>query len=202
MEEKQSSAIISERIHAVATGLVAVFFALILFRLGTGLSKTELTDWELPLLITLTAASTLTALARQLQWQYVLGAAFIAALVGSMAHTFSVNSGIPFGPFVFGPRRLRPGRRWLALYPHQGRAGRTRHSLAESPRARNRSLGGAGTSKQSHCRRAAHQFMDGKHAFAAYIHQARREFSRRHGSQGLGIRVRSLGPVTSSEQTR
>jgi len=82
---------------------VAVFFALILFRLGTGLSKTELTDWELPLLITLTAASTLTALARQLQWQYVLGAAFIAALVGSMAHTFSVNSGIPFGPFVFGP---------------------------------------------------------------------------------------------------
>ncbi len=93
----------SERIHTVATGLVALIFAVILFRLGTGLIRSGESDWELPLLLTLTAASTLTALARQLQWQYVLGAAFIAALVGSIAHTFSLNSGIPFGPFVFGP---------------------------------------------------------------------------------------------------
>jgi uncharacterized membrane protein len=103
MEEKQSSAMFSARIHTVATLLVAMIFAVILFRLGTGLTKSAENEWELPLLMTLTAVSTLTALARQLQWQYVLAAAFIAALVGSLAHTFSVNSGIPFGPFVFGP---------------------------------------------------------------------------------------------------
>lgn len=103
MEEKQPAAVMSERIHLAATVLVAIAFCFILFRVGMGWKSTDDTEWQIPLLLLLTAVSTLTALARQLHWQYVLTAAFIAALIGSLAHLFSSNSGIPFGPFIFGP---------------------------------------------------------------------------------------------------
>ena len=52
----------------------------------------------------LATISTLAALVRQLPLQNVFLAAFIIALIGSVAHIFGVTSGIPFGSFLFGPQ--------------------------------------------------------------------------------------------------
>jgi uncharacterized membrane protein len=103
MEEKQPSVVISERAHLAVTVLVAVIFVMLMAHLGTGQKSADEVAWQLPLLITLTAISTLTAMARQLQWQYVLTAAGIAAVFGSLAHIASSTAGIPLGPFIFGP---------------------------------------------------------------------------------------------------
>jgi uncharacterized membrane protein len=55
------------------------------------------------LLLLLATAGTLAALARQLPAQNVFLAAAIIALIGAVVHTVGVESGIPFGPFIFGP---------------------------------------------------------------------------------------------------
>ena len=48
-------------------------------------------------------AATLVALTRQLPAQNVLLAAFVIAFIGGVAHSVGAKSGIPFGPFMFGP---------------------------------------------------------------------------------------------------
>jgi len=55
------------------------------------------------LLLLLATWSTLAALVRQLPAQNALLAATIIALIGGAAHWVGVKSGVPFGPFMFGP---------------------------------------------------------------------------------------------------
>jgi uncharacterized membrane protein len=103
MEEPQPSAVIAGRIHLLATIPVAAAFCLFLGQMMFNPGPAAKFEWQLPWLIALAALSTLTALARQLQWQYVLTAASICALWGAVAHGFSANTGLPFGPFTYGP---------------------------------------------------------------------------------------------------
>jgi uncharacterized membrane protein len=103
MQDKPPANLFPERLNALAAVPVAVLFLMLLVQVIRFPKGPDQADWLLPCLISLATASTLTALARQLQWQYVLSAAFICALIGSVADTLSLNSGIPFGPFVFGP---------------------------------------------------------------------------------------------------
>ena len=103
MEEPQPAAANAGLIHVLATLPVAAVFCLFLGRLTLTPEPAVNFTWLLPWLIALAALSTLTALARQLQWQYVLTAASICAVWGGVAQAFSADSGIPFGPFTFGP---------------------------------------------------------------------------------------------------
>jgi uncharacterized membrane protein len=59
--------------------------------------------WPEALLILTMTASTLIALARQLPSQNIFLAAFGIALIGGAASALGVRTGIPFGPFMFGP---------------------------------------------------------------------------------------------------
>ncbi|MEJ0088919.1 MAG: carotenoid biosynthesis protein [Limisphaerales bacterium] len=68
---------------------------------GVGIKSDS--NWPEALLLLVATFSTLAALARQLPVQNVLLAAFIIALIGSALHVLGVKSGIPFGPFIFGP---------------------------------------------------------------------------------------------------
>jgi len=77
----------------LAAGFLAAFAAVA--------TKAE-TNWPVALLLLLTTAATLVALARQLPAQNVLLAAFVIAFIGSVAHSVGARSGIPFGPFMFG----------------------------------------------------------------------------------------------------
>ena len=103
MEEIQPAVRRAERVHLLANIPVVVVFFMVLYQVVAGAGVGGPFNWLLCWLIALAAFSTLTALARQLQWQYVLTAAFICGLVGGLSHAFSLDSGIPFGPFVFGP---------------------------------------------------------------------------------------------------
>ncbi len=78
--------------------LAAVF----LFALGNVAAKPD-SNWPEALLLVLAAISTLATLARHLPLQNVLLAALFIAAIGGVAHTVGVKSGIPFGPFMFGP---------------------------------------------------------------------------------------------------
>jgi len=103
MDKKEPVDALPGQLSALATLPVAAVFLVLLFQVVTRPADAAPTDGLLPWLFVLAAISTLTALARHLQWQYVLGAAFICALTGGAAHAFSQSSGIPFGPFEFGP---------------------------------------------------------------------------------------------------
>lgn len=59
-------------------------------------------NWPETLLLLIATISTLAALTRQLPVQNVLLATGIIAVIGGLAHTIGVKSGIPFGPFMFG----------------------------------------------------------------------------------------------------
>jgi len=103
MDEQKPAVTLTAQTHTFITFVVAALFAVVVFELATDLTATEKPDWQFQLLLLLVAANTLTAMARQLQWQYVLSAAFFAMVIGTAAHAVSLSSGIPFGPFVFGP---------------------------------------------------------------------------------------------------
>ena len=60
-------------------------------------------NWPEGLLLLLAVISTLTALTRRLPAQNVMLAALIIAFIGSAVHAVGAKSGIPFGPFMFGP---------------------------------------------------------------------------------------------------
>ena len=101
--DKQKAATASlDPIHAGATLLVAALFAVVLYQVGSDPAVPAKPRWELQALIAFAAVNTLTAMARQLPWQYVISAAVFAALIGTAAHAASQYSGIPFGPFLFG----------------------------------------------------------------------------------------------------
>jgi uncharacterized membrane protein len=100
----------SARIFWLSVLLLAAAFLSALVSIGI---KSD-ADWPEALLLLLAVFSTLVALARQLPAQNVLLAAFIIALIGGAAHTVGVKSGIPFGPFMFGPEF---GRKFFNTLP-------------------------------------------------------------------------------------
>ena len=87
------------RVYWVSTFLLAAAFLSTLISLGAKLDS----NWPEALLLLLAATGTLVALARRLPSQNVLLAAAIVAPIGGVAHIFGAMSGIPFGPFLFGP---------------------------------------------------------------------------------------------------
>ena len=87
------------RVYWVSTFVLAVAIQTTLIILGTKLDS----NWPEALLLLLATINTLAALARRLPSQNVLLAAAIVALIGGVAHIFGAMSGIPFGPFLFGP---------------------------------------------------------------------------------------------------
>jgi uncharacterized membrane protein len=93
----------TERLHRLLAILLAVFFVAALVMLWTFANLPVKPGWPDALLLSLAAAGTVVALARQLPWQNALWTAFIIALIGGAAHLFGAVAKIPFGPFVFGP---------------------------------------------------------------------------------------------------
>jgi uncharacterized membrane protein len=87
------------RAYWLSTFLLATAFLSTLAVVGV---KSD-SNWPEALLLLLATVSTLAALARQLPSQNVFLAAFIIAGIGGAAHIFGATSGIPFGPFMFGP---------------------------------------------------------------------------------------------------
>jgi uncharacterized membrane protein len=79
--------------------LLAAGFLVAFAAVGT---KVE-AHWPVAVLLLLATAGTLVTLTRQLPAQNVLLAAFVIAFIGSMAHGIGAKSGLPFGPFMFGP---------------------------------------------------------------------------------------------------
>jgi putative membrane protein len=73
----------------------ALAFANLFLRMDSG--------WPEAAFILLATFSTLAALTRQLPSQNILLAASIIALIGGAVHILGATSGIPFGPFLFGP---------------------------------------------------------------------------------------------------
>jgi uncharacterized membrane protein len=87
------------RIHWLITFLLASALLSTLVAFG---EKSD-SNWPEAWLLLLATVSTLVALTRQLPSQNILLGAFIIVFIGGMAHTVGVKSGIPFGPFMFGP---------------------------------------------------------------------------------------------------
>jgi uncharacterized membrane protein len=83
----------------LSTFLLAAGFLYAVIAVG---AKSD-SNWPEALLLLLATVSTLAALARQLPAQNVLLASLLIAVIGGGAHTVGVKSGIPFGPFMFGP---------------------------------------------------------------------------------------------------
>jgi uncharacterized membrane protein len=98
------------RIHWLFTFLLAAVFLSTLVAFG---EKSD-SNWPEAWLLLLATISTLVALTRQLPSQNVLLAAIIIIFIGGMAHTVGVKSGIPFGPFMFGPEI---GQRFFGTLP-------------------------------------------------------------------------------------
>ena len=86
------------RLYWVSTFLLAAAYLAALVSL---VCRTD-TDWAEGILISLAAAGTLVALARQLPAQNVLLAALIMSVAGTGAHWSSATNGIPFGSLLFG----------------------------------------------------------------------------------------------------
>ena len=87
------------RIHWLITFLLAAALLSTLVAFG---EKSD-SNWPEAWLLLLATVSTLVALTHQLPSQNILLGAFIIVFIGGMAHTVGVKSGIPFGPFMFGP---------------------------------------------------------------------------------------------------
>ena len=103
MAETQLSTPGKDLVHKLASILVIGLFGWVLYRTVTGIGEPGTPDVPLLMLIFLAGVNCLTAQARQLSWQYVLPAAAITALIGSVAFVTSFYGGIPFGPLIFGP---------------------------------------------------------------------------------------------------
>ena len=89
--------------HWLFAALLATALVLVLAANGMTLDLPGKPGWPETLLILLATISTLAALARQLPLQNVLLAAVVIALVGGAVHALGATTGIPFGPFQFGP---------------------------------------------------------------------------------------------------
>ena len=91
-------------IHWALTTLVAVVFAVVVSMLWTSASVPDNPEWPYALLLSLATASTIVALLRRLPLQNVLWATLIIAVIGGAAQSLGEITGMPFGPFMFGPK--------------------------------------------------------------------------------------------------
>ena len=98
------------RVCWLSTFLLAAGFLYAVIAVGT---KSD-SNWPEALLLLLATVSTLIALVRQLPVQNVLFASCLVAVIGGGAHAVGVKSGIPFGPFMFGPEI---GQKFFNLLP-------------------------------------------------------------------------------------
>jgi len=89
-------------LHWLLVVLLAAAFALAIAANGLALNLPGKPGWPETLLLLLATAGTIAALARQLPLQNVLLAAFIIGAMGGAIHSLGANTGIPFGPFLFG----------------------------------------------------------------------------------------------------
>ncbi|HUB87571.1 MAG TPA: carotenoid biosynthesis protein [Verrucomicrobiae bacterium] len=85
--------------HWLSTFLLVAGFAVALAELWAAPDA----NWPEALLLALATVGAIIALARQLPMQNILLAAAVMAIVGGAAHALCVNTGVPFGPFTFGP---------------------------------------------------------------------------------------------------
>jgi uncharacterized membrane protein len=103
MPATQLSTPVKDHVHRLFSTLLVGMFAWVLYRTLLGRGESGTPDGPLLALIFLAGINTLTGVARQLPWQYVLPAAAITGGLGSLAFLASVDFGIPFGPLLFGP---------------------------------------------------------------------------------------------------
>ncbi|MBU6410388.1 MAG: carotenoid biosynthesis protein [Verrucomicrobiota bacterium] len=90
-------------LHWLFTILLAANLALVLTAVCLPSRLQVHSEWPEAVLILLAAAATLSALARQLSLQNVVLVAFVTALAGGGVSALGATTGIPFGPFTFGP---------------------------------------------------------------------------------------------------
>jgi uncharacterized membrane protein len=88
-------------VHWVLSLSLAVVFVIALATLFTPPKFSGRHGWLEALLLLLTVASTVIALARRLPLQNVLLATFIIAVTGGAAHALGAMTSMPFGPFTF-----------------------------------------------------------------------------------------------------
>jgi len=88
-------------VHRVLFLSLAVVFVLTLATVFTPPKLSGKHGWLEALLLLLTVAGTVTALARRLPLQNILPATFIIAVTGGAAHALGAMTGMPFGPFTF-----------------------------------------------------------------------------------------------------
>ena len=88
-------------VYWILTISLAATFVLVLVTLFTPLELPGNPGWLEALLLSLTVAGTVTALARRLPLQNVLLATFVIAAIGSTAHALGAITSMPFGPFTF-----------------------------------------------------------------------------------------------------
>jgi uncharacterized membrane protein len=89
-------------VHWALSLSLAAVFVLALATLFTPPKLSGKHGWLEALLLLLTAAGTVTALARRLPLQNVLLATFVIAVTGGAAHALGAITSMPFGPFTFG----------------------------------------------------------------------------------------------------
>ena len=88
-------------VHLVLSLSLAAVFVLALATVFTPPNLSGKHGWLEALLLLLTVASTVTALARWLPLQNVLLATFVIAVTGGAAHALGAITSMPFGPFTF-----------------------------------------------------------------------------------------------------
>jgi putative membrane protein len=90
-------------VHWVLSLSLAAVFVLALATLFAPPKLSGRHSWLEALLLLLTAASTITALARRLPLQNVLLSTLVIAVTGGAAHALGAITSMPFGPFTFSP---------------------------------------------------------------------------------------------------
>lgn len=98
-----SEAIITLWLHWLLTLLFAAAFVLVAVILFKPFKLPGHAGWPEALLLLSGVACTITSMTRRLPLQNVLLAVFIIVVIGGAAHTLGAITGIPFGPFAFGP---------------------------------------------------------------------------------------------------
>lgn len=89
------------KIHQVLFALFLVQFILVWLNLWTVFPGFGETRWPNGVLLVLTAANTLSSLARQLPTQNVMLASMIIVFIAGAVHTLGALTAIPFGPYVY-----------------------------------------------------------------------------------------------------
>ena len=94
---------LGSKIHKVLFALLLVQFMLVWLNLSAGFPWFGTARWPDGILLVLTAATTLSSLARQLPAQNVMLASVVIVFIAGTVQTFGALSAIPFGPYVYLP---------------------------------------------------------------------------------------------------